>query len=99
MKTKDIEEEVSDFEDELKGKNVTKKKKKLKRCFFCDKIFNVHSVVQSMRPKYRCQDCLDANVIKKIKYKEVKCNFCGTKYVDTYYTKKGLSETKTKTKK
>lgn len=99
MKTRDYEEEISDFEDELKGKNATKKKKKLKRCFFCEKIFDVHSVQQTIRPKYRCQDCFDANIIKKVKYKEVQCNFCENKYLDTYYTKKGLSETKTKTKK
>ncbi|KAL7047899.1 hypothetical protein ACKWTF_003144 [Chironomus riparius] len=99
MKTKDFEEEVSDFEDELRGKNVTKKKKKLKSCFFCEKVFDVNVVEQSIRPKWRCQDCFDANIIKKVKYKEVKCNFCGIKYVDTYYTKKGLSETKTKNKK
>ena len=99
MKTKACDEEISDFEDELRGKMVTKKKKKLKSCFFCERIFDIHSVHQTMRPKYRCKECNEANIIKKIKYKEVVCNFCGKKYVDTYYTKKGLSETKTKTKK
>lgn len=98
MKTEIKTEEISDYEDELKEIKTKKRKKKLRPCFFCDKIFDVNSVQQTLR-YHRCRECLEAKIEKKIKYKDVVCNFCGKKYVDTYYTKRGLTETKTRTKK
>lgn len=102
MKSKGEEPDTSDYEDELKERAVKKKKEKFKMCFFCEKFINVHEEGQTLRNKgthYRCQECYEANIERKTKYKDVICNFCGKKFLHPYYTKKGLTETKNKSKK
>lgn len=80
----------------------TKKLRKIhKQCFYCEKFFAINSSQLDVRFRghYRCDHCTAANVEKKVKYKEVICNFCGVKFTDTYYTKKGLEKTTTRSKK